>query len=186
MRPTRILPLVALLVVAACTDIVQPRLDEQPTLDQQPLLSVSAATTTDVAFTMAVTEFGSYSLREAGRSGRGMIRDYHLSFDVEGDLEGTAQMVLNANFDADFWWYTGPGVAPTWGTLAIFTADGAWEGNLTGEFVYDPAVNPLAEQLFSKVNLHGPDGAKLKAQCDETSPESEVVACTGQILRPHG
>jgi len=36
---------------------------------------------------------------------------------------GTAQMVLNANFDADFWWYVGPGVAPTWGTVAILRRD---------------------------------------------------------------
>lgn len=181
MRPIRLLPLVTLLVAAACADTVQPRLDEQPLFS-----SVNAATTTDVAFTMAVTEFGSLSAKDAGRSGRGMIRNYHLTFDVQGDLEGTAQMVLNANVDANFWWYAGPGVAPTWGTLAVSTADGTWEGNLTGEFVYDPAVNPMAEQLFSKVTLHGPDGQTLRAQCDETSPESEVVACTGEILDPHG
>lgn len=181
MRPIRLLPLVALLVAAACADTVQPRLDEQPLFS-----SVSAATTTGVAFTMAVTEFGSLSIREAGRSGRGMIRDFHLTFDVQGDIEGTAQMVLNANYPADFWSYTGPGVAPTWGTVAISTADGTWAGNLTGVFVYDPAVYATNEQLFSKVTLHGPDGQKLKAQCDETSPESEVVACIGEILDPHG
>ncbi len=156
-------------------------------MDEQPLFSsVRAATTTDVTFTMAVTEFGSLMAKDAGHSGRGMMRDYHLTFDVQGDVEGTAHMVLNANFDANFWWYTGPGVAPTSGTLAISTAEGIWAGNLTGEFVYDPEVNPMAEQLFSRITLHGPDGQQLKAQCDETSPESEVVACIGEILDPHG
>lgn len=116
MRPIRLLPLVALLVAAACADTVQPRLDEQPLFS-----SVNAATTMDVAFTMAVTEFGSLGMGEAGRSGRGMIRNFHLTLDAWGDLEETAQMVLNANYPADFRSYTGPGVAPTGGTVAMST-----------------------------------------------------------------
>ena len=58
--------------------------------------------------------------------------------------------------------------------------------NLTGEFVFDPDLHPWNAQLFSKVNLHGPDQQKLNAVCDETTPESEVVLCTGQILAPKG
>ena len=95
-------------------------------------------------------------------------------------------MVLNANADENFWWLLGPGIAQVWGTLAITTDDGVWEGNFTGDFVFDPELSEWNPQLFSSVNLHGPDGRKLKAECDETSAESEIVACVGTIHSPHG
>ncbi len=180
MRTVRLLPILALLGAVGCTDIMQPQ------IDPQPQLSASAAVRTDVAFTMAVTGFGDMYLADVGRSGRGMVRDYQIFFAVEGDLEGSAEMVLNSNWDEASWWATGPGRGSTWGVLSITTAGGTWEGNLTAEFVFDPTQSDWNAQLFSAINLHGPDGQKLKAACDETSAESEVLACIGRILAPQG
>ncbi len=95
---------------------------------------------------------------------------------VAGDLVGTADLLLKAQVD-------GPGGSgPVSGTLAIHTAAGEWQGNLAGYFV--GAGPGVGSQLFSRVNLHGPDGAKLAAECDETSAPSEFLVCTGEILRP--
>ncbi len=180
MRTVRLLPILALLGAVACTDVMQPQMDEQP------LFAVNAAAKTDVTFTMAVTGFGDAYFADPGRSGRGKIRNYQIFFEVAGDLEGTAEMVLNSNWDKAAWWATGPGRGSTWGVLSIMTDGGTWEGNLTAEFVFDPTQSDWNAQLFSTINLHGPDGRKLKAACDETSAESEVLACTGEILSPHG
>jgi len=180
MRMVRLLPILVLLGAAACTDVTQPQMDEEP------LFSKNGATKVEVVFTMAVTDFGGFFWKDLGRSGRGMVRDYEIYFLVEGDVEGTAEVVLNANFDEGSWLLTEPGRATAWGAVSIQTADGVWEGNLTGEFLFDPAQHDWNAQLFSKINLHGPDGKKLKAVCDETSAESEILACSGTILSPHG
>lgn len=180
MRTPRLLPIVVLFSAVACTDAMQPQLDEEP------LFARNGANRTEVAFTMAVTDFGGIFWKDLGRSGRAMVRDYEIYFLVEGEVEGTAEIVLNANFDEGSWWGTEPGRATAWGDVSIQTAAGIWEGNLTGEFLFDPAQSDWNAQLFSKINLHGPDGKKLKAVCDETSAESEVLACTGEILSPHG
>ena len=137
MRMSGLLPILALVAVAGCTDIT----DLQP--ERDPLFAIEGATRTDVASTMAVT---------------------------------------GANFDKGSWWGTGPGKARTWGVVTINAVDGSWEGNLTGVFIFDPAQSEINAQLFSRINLHGPEGQKLKAVCDETSAESEVLACTGEIL----
>lgn len=95
---------------------------------------------------------------------------------VGGDLVGTADLVLKAQVD-------GPGGSgPVSGTLSIQTSDGTWHGDLTGYFV--GAGPTVGSQLFSRVVLHGPDEAKLSAECDETSAPSEFLVCTGEILRP--
>ena len=180
MRTVRVLPVLGLLVAAACTDVMQPQLDEEP------LFAMNAAAKADVTFTMIVTGFGDAYFADPGKSGRGKIRDYQVFFDVEGDVDGTAEMVLNSNWDEAAWWATGPGRGSTWGVLTIMTGGGAWEGNLTAEFVFDPAQSDWNAQLFSKINLHGPEGRKLKAECNETSAESEVLACAGAILSPRG
>jgi len=180
MRTARLLPVLALLCAAGCTDVTQPQVEEGA------LFAMNAASRTGVAFTMAVTDFGGIFWKDLGRSGRAMVRDYEIFFKVSGDVTGTATIVLNANFDEGSWWGTGPGRATAWGAVSIETAGGDWEGNLTGEFVFDPAQSDWNAQLFSRVNLHGPGGQKLKAVCDETSAESEVLACTGQILSPRG
>ena len=181
MRPIRMLPLLALILGAACTDVLQPP------MDQEPLVAMKAAGKLDVAFTMTVADFGGFYWKELGQSGRVMLRDYELFFDVAGDVEGTAEMVLNGNFDEESW-YGGevPGKARVWGEVTVYAADGTWTGNLTGLFILDPAQSTWNPQLFSKINLHGPDGQKLKAVCDETTAESEVVACAGEVLSPHG
>lgn len=161
----------------------------EPT-EELPVISavyaLNTAVKTEVTFTVAVTEFVSGDFLDAGKSGRGKMRDFHLTFEVTGDVEGVAQLVLNSNWDAPSWWATGPGRASAWGELSVMTDNGTWTGNLTGEFVFDPDLHPWNAQLFSKVNLHGPDQQKLKAICDETTPESEVMLCTGQILAPRG
>ena len=180
MKTVRLFVILALLGVTACTDITQPQ------MDQEPLFAMNGAAKTDVTFTMIVTGFGDAYFADPGKSGRGKIRDYHVFFDVEGDVEGTAAMVLNSNWDEAAWWATGPGRGSTWGVLTIMTDGGTWEGNLTAEFVFDPAQSDWNAQLFSRINLHGPNGQKLKAECDETSAESEVLACSGEILSPHG
>lgn len=183
MRRLLVLPILALALACSDTNPVQPAAE----LGQlSPLNAPNAAVKAPVSFFMEVTVFGDLFFKDLGRSGRGMIRDYHLTFDVTGDLVGTAQMILNSNWDADLWWGTGPGRGSTWGVLAIDNGGEIWEGNITGEFVLFPDIDPWNPQLFSKINLHGPDGRKLKAVCDETSPVSEIVACTGEILRPKG
>lgn len=180
MRAVRLLLAMALLGAGACGDIIQPRSDEAPQF------AMNGASKTDVAFTMAVSDFGGIYVKDLGLSGRAMVRDYEIYFLVEGGLEGTADVVLNANFDKASWWGTGPGRASTWGTVSIQSDGGAWEGTLTGEFIFDPVLSDWNAQLFSKINLSGPDGQKLRADCDETSAESEVLACVGEILSPHG
>lgn len=180
MKTVRLLFILALLGVTACTDVTQPQ------MDQDPLFAMNGAMKTNVNFTMAVTDFGGIYWKDLGRSGRAMVRDYEIYFEVDGDVVGTAEVLLNANFDEASWWATGPGRASAWGGVSIQAGDGLWEGNLTGEFVFDPAQSDWNAQLFSKINLHGPGGQKLKADCDETSAESEVLACSGVILSPRG
>ncbi|MGW8321548.1 MAG: hypothetical protein ACWGSD_08355 [Thermodesulfobacteriota bacterium] len=182
MRNFFVLPALALVVACADTNPVQPVAE----LNQlNPLNAPNAAVKTPVSFSMAVSEFGEIFMKDLGRSGRGMIRDFHLTFDVTGDLVGTAQMILNANWDADMWLWTGEeGRGTAWGVLTIDNNGEIWEGNLTGEFVLPAGSETGNGQLLSKINLHGPNGQKLKAVCDETSPDSEVVACTGEILSP--
>jgi hypothetical protein len=180
MRPIRLLPVLALLLGAACTDAMQPSMDEEP------LFAKQGAEKLDVEFTMAVTDFGGMFMKDLGSSGRGMLRDYEIFFDVAGDVEGTAEVVLNANWDEGSWWGTEAGKARAWGDVTVNAGDGVWMGNLTGVFIFDPAQSTWNAQLFSRINLHGPDGKKLKAVCDETSAESEVLACNGEILLPRG
>lgn len=180
MKTVRLLPILPLLGAAACADVMQPSMDEEP------LFAVNAAAKADVNFTMTVSGFGNAYFADPGRSGRGKIRDYQIFFEVDGDLAGTAEMILNSNWDKDAWWATGAGRGSTWGVLSIMTDAGTWEGSLTAEFVFDPALSSWNAQLFSTINLHGPNGRKLKADCDETSAESEILACSGEILNPHG
>jgi len=184
MRKLFVFPALALLVACSDTNPVGPLAE----LDQlNPLNAPNAAVKAPVSFTMAVTVFGDAFMRDLGQSGRGLFRDFQLTFDVTGDLVGTAQMTLNGNWDADMWLWTGEeGRGSAWGVLTIDNGGEIWEGNLTGEFVLPAGSETGNGQLFSKVNLHGPDGQKLKAVCDETSPDSEVVACTGEILNPKG
>jgi hypothetical protein len=184
MRRLFVLPTLALLAACSDTNPVQPAAE----LDQMIVLNApNAAVKAPVSFSMAVSEFGGLFMKGLGQSGRGMIRDFHLTFDVTGDLVGTAQMILNANWDADMWSLTGEeGGGRAWGVLTIDNGGEIWEGNLTGEFVLPAGSVTGNGQLLSTINLHGPDGQKLKADCDETAPESEVLACTGEILSPKG
>jgi hypothetical protein len=180
MRTARLLPILAVFGALACTDTMQP----QPEPD--PLFGMNGSAKTNVAFDMAATTFGNIFWKELGRSGRVMVRDYEVFFEVTGDVVGSAAMILNANCDEGTWWATGPGRASAWGVVSIETAAGVWEGNLTGEYIFDPAQSDWNAQFFSKINLHGPDGQKLKAVCDETSAESEILGCVGEILSPGG
>lgn len=180
MKTLRLLPLLALFAVCGCTDTVQPQMDEIP------LFAMNSAAKVQVAFTMEVANAGGIYIKDLGQSGRVMVRDYELFFDVAGDLEGTAEMVLNANFDEASWLGTGLGRASVFGDLSILTGAGNWEGSFTGEFIFDPALSDWNAQLFSKINLKGPNGQKIKADCDETSAESEILACVGEVLNPHG
>ena len=176
-------PVFVLALACSDTGLTQPSADP---VDLRALHAPKAAVKTQVSFSMEVSVFGDAMFKDLGQSGRGMIRDYYLTFDVTGDLVGTAQMILNSNWDADMWSATAPGRGSTWGVLTIDNGGEIWEGNITGEFVLLPDLHPWNPQLFSKINLHGPDGQKLKAVCDETSPESEILACTGEILSPKG
>lgn len=176
----------ALAMALACSDSSPTQPTAHPD-DLKAFDAPNAAVKTPVSFSMEVAVFGDAMFKDVGQSGRGMIRDYHLTFDVTGDLVGTAQMILNSNWDADMWWWTGEeGRGSTWGVLTIDNGGEIWKGNLTGQFVLPAGSQTGNPQLFSRINLHGPDGQKLKAVCDETSPDSEVVACTGEILGPKG
>ncbi len=96
---------------------------------------------------------------------------------VTGDLAGSADVYLDGKLD-------GPGGSgPVAGTMAISTADGQWQGNLTGEFV--GAYPAPGMQLLSRVVLHGDGQQLLTAECDETSATSETLVCTGEILLAH-
>jgi len=183
MRKLFVFPALALVVACSDTNPVQPAAEVDPL---NSLNTLNAAAKASVSFSMEVRVFGDAMFKDLGQSGRGMIRDYHLTFDVTGDLVGTAEMVLNSNWDADMWWATGAGRGSTWGVLTIDNGGEIWEGIITGEFVLFADSETGNPQLFSKINLHGPDGQKLKAVCDETSPDSEVVACTGEIHSPKG
>ena len=106
------------------------------------------------------------------------LRDLTLSGPVTGDISGTASLVLNANLDAP------GGSGPAWGEITITTAEGVWHGTVVGNF--QSARPAPGIQLFSRVILHGPDGQKLTADCNETSATSETLVCSGVTLAPHG
>lgn len=186
MRRPFVFPALALVVACSDTNPVQPVLEP----DQlTPLNAPNAAAKAPVSFSMAVSamDFENIVMRDDGKSGRGVIREFHLTLDVTGDLVGTAQMTLNANWDADLWLFTGEaGRGSAWGVLTIDNGGEIWEGNLAGQQVLPAGSLTGNSQLLSRINLHGPDGQKLKAVCNETSPESEVIACTGEILSPKG
>lgn len=178
MRWARLIPILTLAAASGCSDITDPQ------LQQEPQFAMNAAVKTPVTFAMELTGGGELSWKDLGQSGRAFNRDFPLYFRVTGGIEGTAVMMVNANWDEGSWWGTEPGWARTWGTVAINVSGEIWEGNFTGIFDFDPAESILSAQLFSRINLHGPDGQKLKAVCDETSAESEVLACDGEILDP--
>lgn len=96
MRSLRLWAVVAVAAAVGCADVTEPEL---PLAPDSPL-AMQGASRAGVEFTLAVTGFGSWCDRELGRSGRGLIRDYEIFADVEGDMEGTAVMILNMNFDA--------------------------------------------------------------------------------------
>jgi hypothetical protein len=103
------------------------------------------------------------------------IRDALLSGPVAGDISGTAEITLNANLD-------GLGNGPAFGKVTITTADGEWQGSLTGHFQGDLPTGIL---LTSRVTLHGPGQQLLKAECDEIPPsDSETLACSGVNADP--
>jgi hypothetical protein len=110
--------------------------------------------------------------------GRVNLRDLTLTGPVSGDLTGTASLTLNANLDAP------GGSGPAWGEITIVTASGEWHGTVVGSF--SSARPAPGIQLFSRVILHGPDGQKLTAECNETSATSEILVCSGETLAPHG
>lgn len=122
MKTLRLLPVLALFAICGCTDTVQPQMDEIP------LFARNSAAKVEVAFTMEVSGAGGAYIKDLGQSGRVMVRDYELFFDVAGYLEGTAEMVLNANFDEASWLGTGLGRASVFGDLSILTGAGTWEG----------------------------------------------------------
>ena len=109
--------------------------------------------------------------------GRVNLRDLTLTGPVSGDLSGTASLVLNANLDAP------GGSGPAWGEITVVTAAGVWHGTVVGNF--QSARPAPGIQLFSRVILHGPEGQKLTAVCNETSATSETLVCSGEILSPH-
>ena len=110
--------------------------------------------------------------------GRVHLRDLTLSGPVTGELTGTASLVLNANLDAP------GGTGPAWGEITITTAEGDWHGTVVGNF--ESARPAPGIQLFSRVILHGPDGQKLTAECNETTATSETLVCSGVTLSPRG
>jgi len=66
MKKTRLLPVFAILA-AACTDVMQPQMEEEP------LFAMNGAARTNVVFTMAVTDFGGIFLKDLGRSGARLL-----------------------------------------------------------------------------------------------------------------
>jgi hypothetical protein len=86
-------------------------------------------------------------------------------------------LVINANLSAFIF---APGAAgPAWGTVEITTAGGVWSGRFSGEFV--------GQQGFTNnLVLHGPAQQQIHATCYETTPISEILECSGELLRPHG
>jgi hypothetical protein len=133
------------------------------------------ATRTAIEFTVGrLTLNGIQVLRPDGRF---HLRDVMLSGPASGDVVGTVNVTLNANLDRP------GGSGPAWGTMTIVTTNGdVWQGALTGSF---QGFGPGAIQLFSHVVLNGPDQQLLKAACNETTPTSETLVCSGEILTVH-
>jgi hypothetical protein len=133
------------------------------------------ATRTAIEFTVGpLTLSGIQVFRPDGRF---HLRDVMLSGSASGDLVGTVNVTLNANLDRP------GGSGPAWGTMTIIASTGdVWQGALTGRF---QGFGPGAIQLSSHVVLHGPDQQLLKATCNETTPISETLVCSGEILTVH-
>ncbi len=170
---TRLTLMISVLGAVACGEsITQPQIEE----DAPPLLGsvASAATTTLVDFTMGpfvLTAPG--PTRFPGNSGRLHIKNYLYSGPVFGDLgDGDAVLVANVRFNASF-------SGPANGTVEITTPSGVWSGNYTGELI------GLQSFLYNVV-LHGPMQQKVHATCTETTPNSEILTCSGEVLSPHG
>jgi hypothetical protein len=129
---------------------------------------------TPVTFTVGPLALAGIEVSTPG--GNLHFRDILLSGAVNGDLEGTADITLNADLD-------GLGNGPAWGTMTITAGTDVWQGDLVGHFQGDLPTGIL---LSSQVTLHGPRQQLLKAECDEIPPaNSETLACTGEIVDPH-
>lgn len=156
------------LATAGCRDEALPT----GVSEQTPSFS---ATTTPVAFTVGRLTLNAMSVLRP--DGRFHLRDVALSGPVSGDVTGTAQVTLEANLDKP------GGSGPAWGTMTIVTTGGdVWQGALVGNF---QGYGPGAIQLSSRVVLNGPEQQSLRAECNETTPTSETLVCSGEILTVH-
>jgi hypothetical protein len=172
-RPETSLALVAaLLAFVACGEsITQPQMEADP----PPLLGsvANAATTTLVDFTMGpfvLTALG--DTKFPGTSGRLHIKDWLYLGPVSGDLgDGNAVLVTSVRFNGSF-------SGPANGTLEITTPSGVWSGGFTAELIG-------LQSFLSNVVLHGPMQQKVHATCSETTPNSEILTCSGEVLSPH-
>jgi hypothetical protein len=166
-------PIVLLAALAGCSNRDSLR---NITAPSGASFAGEAATRSPTQFTigpLAIT-----GIDQSFPDGNWHLRNVELSGPVTGGITGTASLSLKANLDQ----FLGSG--PASGSVRIVTSTGdVFEGILTGHF-QNGAPNGI--QLFSSVVLHGPNGETLKAECNETSVTSETLACTGEMLSPHG
>ena len=167
MNKTRLFPILALLGALACADVTQPELQELPPIAR------GAALRSVMAFDVGVLEWVQFD-RMWFPDGR-LHADGMLLGPVTGDIEGSAALSLNARLDEKAW-AEDEKVGVANGSLSISTAAGMWTGPVVGTFI--------GEQFFAKVLLHGPGRMTFRGDCDETSPASEILACTGEVLSP--
>lgn len=151
--------------------------------DSEPIAPTSSAATSNAATANAVTSmmvefdiqitFDYTSILDYLSFPDGRVHLHNLpgDLDVTGDVVGGGAMVISFRNDAE-------GNGRSWGNMVITTSSGDWTGSLTGLFVENVA--------FVDLNLHGPDQQRLTASCVEWDPASDLLECTGEIVRPHG
>lgn len=134
--------------------------------------TANAVTSTAVEFDIQITfDYTTIFDYLSFPGGRVHLDDLPGDLDVTGDVAGDGSMVISFRNDAE-------GNGRTWGDMFIMAGAGDWTGSFSGVFVERVA--------FLDLNLHGPDQQRLTARCVEWDPASDLLECTGEIMRPHG
>jgi hypothetical protein len=145
----------------------------QPTdpLSGEPLFATTRSAVTATIGPLAVTGPGNIWVS----NGILHVRDQLLAGPVSGDIVGSISVIANSNVALG----TLNGTA--FGSFAIATAAGSWEGTFQGRF----AGGLLADKVVAR-GTGGLGGLQLTGSFAETGPATNTYVLTAQILNPGG